>query len=110
MGCRELGIKLSRTAYRHPDGNAFIERLYRTYKEECVWPNEFNSYDEALAAATAWVIDYNEHRSHDSLGRDTVPAEYRSPSTPRTQIRGLTVKQSRGHYANTTWPRDVIDF
>jgi putative transposase len=33
-----LGIKLSRTAYRHPDGNAFIERLYRTLKEECVCP------------------------------------------------------------------------
>ena len=28
-----LGIKLSRTAYRHPDGNAFVERVYRTYKE-----------------------------------------------------------------------------
>jgi putative transposase len=76
--CRELGITLSRTAYRHPDGNAFIERLYRTYKEECVWPNEFNSYEEALAETAAWVIDYNEHRSHDSLGRDIVPAEYRA--------------------------------
>jgi putative transposase len=76
--CRELGIALSRTAYRHPDGNAFIERLYRTYKEECVWPNDFASYEEALAATTAWVIDYNEHRSHDSLGRDVVPAEYRA--------------------------------
>ena len=39
-----LGIKLSRTAYRHPDGNAFAEHLYRTYKEECVWPNEFASF------------------------------------------------------------------
>ena len=76
--CRELGIKTSRTAYRHPDGNAFIERLYRTYKEESVWPNDFNSYEEALTATAAWVIDYNEHRSHDSLGRDTVPAEYRA--------------------------------
>lgn len=75
--CRELGITLSRTTYRHAYGNAFIERLYRTYKE-CVWPNDFNSYDEALAATTAWVIDYSEHRSHDSLGRDTVPAEFRA--------------------------------
>lgn len=76
--CRELGITLSRTAYRHPDGNAFIERLYRTYKDECVWPNDFANYHEALTATAAWVIDYNEHRSHDSLGRDTVPAEYRA--------------------------------
>ena len=75
---RELGIALSRTAYRHPDGNAFIERRYRTDKEECVWPNDFISYDQALAATVAWVIDYNDHRSHDSLGRDVVPAEYRA--------------------------------
>ena len=76
--CAELGITTSRTAYRHPDGNAFIERLYRTYKEECVWIDDFASFDEALAATTAWVIDYNEHRAHDSLGRDTVPIEYRT--------------------------------
>ena len=74
---RALGITLSRTAYRHPDGNAFIERLYRTLKEECVWPNDFASFNEAHAAIAAWVIDYNHHRPHDSLGRDTVPAEAR---------------------------------
>jgi putative transposase len=73
-----LGITLSRTAYRHPDGNAFIERLYRTLKEECVWPNDFASFDEALAAIEARVIDDNNHRPHDSLGRDTVPAEARA--------------------------------
>jgi len=73
-----LGITLSRTAYRHPDGNAFIERLYRTLKDKCVWPNDFASFDEALSAIEAWVIDYNNHRPHDSLGRDTVPAEARA--------------------------------
>lgn len=77
---RALGITLSRTAYRHPDGNAFIERLYRTLKEECVWPNDFQSFEEAHAAIAAWVIDYNHHRPHDSLGRDTVPAEARAPA------------------------------
>lgn len=72
-----LKVRLSRTAYRHPDGNAFIERLYRTLKEECVWPNEFASFDEALAAITAWVLDYNTERPHDSLGQRT-PAEARA--------------------------------
>jgi putative transposase len=73
----QLGITLSRTAYRHPDGNAFIERLYRTLKEECVWPTEFANYHEALAAITVWVEDYNHHRPHDSL-RDRTPAEARA--------------------------------
>lgn len=71
-----LGIKLSRTAYRHPDGNALIERLYKTLKEECVWINEFQSFEDALAAITAWAVDYNTERPHDSLGQKT-PAEAR---------------------------------
>lgn len=72
-----LGIKLSRTAYRHPDGNALIERLYKTLKEECVWINEFQSFDEALAAITEWALDYNTERPHDSLGQRT-PEEART--------------------------------
>jgi len=74
---RALGVKTSRTAYRHPDGNAFVERVYKTYKEECVWPNDFQCYDEALAATTAWVEDYNLERPHMSL-HDRTPAEARA--------------------------------
>ena len=47
---KTLGLTLSRTAYRHPDGNAFIERMFRTLKEEAIWPNEFDSYEQALVA------------------------------------------------------------
>lgn len=75
---KDFGITLSRTAYRHPDGNAFVERLYRTYKEECIWPNDYECFEDALAATAAWVIDYNEERPHSSLGKDTTPAEYRA--------------------------------
>jgi putative transposase len=72
-----LKVKLSRTAYRHPDGNAFIERMFRTLKEEAIWPNEFDSFDQALAAILAWMIDYNHERPHASLGERT-PAEARA--------------------------------
>ena len=75
-------VTLSRTAYRHPDGNAFIERLYRTLKEECVWPNDFASFDEALTAIEAWVLDYNHERPHDSLD-DKTPAEARAQALTR---------------------------
>jgi transposase InsO family protein len=77
---RALGITLSRTPYRHPDGNAFFERLYRTLKEECVWPNDFASFAEAHAAIAAWVIDYNRHRPHDSLsGAPPAPKPVNGP-------------------------------
>jgi putative transposase len=73
----DLGITLSRTAYRHPDGNAFIERVFRTLKEEATWPNEFTCFEEALGAIEAWVLDYNTERPHDSLHNRT-PAEARA--------------------------------
>lgn len=73
----DLGIKLSRTAYRHPDGNAFIERVFRTLKEEAVWPNDFLTFDEAFEAIMIWLDDYNNERPHDSLG-DRTPSEARA--------------------------------
>lgn len=73
----DLRITLSRSAYRHPDGNAFIERVFRTLKEEAIWPNEFGCFEEALAAIEAWVLDYNTERPHDSLN-DRTPAEARA--------------------------------
>lgn len=74
---RDLDIVLSRTAYRHPDGNAFIERMFRTLKEEAIWPNEFDNYHQALEAILAWIEDYNTERPHASLGERT-PAEARA--------------------------------
>jgi putative transposase len=82
---RTLGVKCSRTAYRHPDGNAFIERVYKTYKEECVWPNDFENFEEALAATAVWVEDYNHERPHMSLD-DRTPAETRAEAlTPHNR-------------------------
>ncbi len=82
---RTLGVKCSRTAYRHPDGNAFVERVYKTYKEECVWPNDFDDFDEALTATAVWVDDYNLERPHMSLN-DRTPAETRAEAlTPHNR-------------------------
>ena len=79
-----MQITLSRTAYRHPDGNAFIERVFLTLKEECCWITEFASYQEALAAIQAWVLDYNHNRPHQSLA-DATPAEARAAALTPTK-------------------------
>ena len=62
---------------RPPDGNAFIERMFRTLKEEAVWPNEFDNFDQASDAIRTWMSDYNHERPHASLGERT-PAEARA--------------------------------
>ena len=38
---KTLDLRLSRTAYRHPEVNASIERMFRTLKEGAIWPSEF---------------------------------------------------------------------
>jgi hypothetical protein len=91
-----LNITLSRTAYRHPDGKAFIERVYLTLKEECCWINEFASYEEALATIQAWVLDYK--RPAALIPRRRHPSRSSGSGPDPNQRSGLNVNQDRGHH------------
>lgn len=96
-----LGIRTSRTRYRHPDGNAFIERLYRSLKDEVVWPSDFATYEEALAAITAWITDYTAERPHQALGYRTrprsAPRDQRNRRPELSTPEGVTTLSSRGY-------------
>jgi transposase InsO family protein len=59
-----------------PTGNAVVERVIRTLKEEVVWLRDWESADELRLALADWVVRYNTQRPHQSLGWLT-PAEYR---------------------------------
>ena len=68
-----LGIKQIFTSYDNPRGNAETERMMRTIKEEVVWINEFESFEEARDKIGGWIEgDYNKRYVHSVLG-------YRSP-------------------------------
>jgi putative transposase len=79
-----LGVKLSRTRYRHPDGNALVERIFLSLKREEVWPSEYMSFEQARAAVQAWIDDYNRERPHQSLNYRT-PSEVRAAALTPTQ-------------------------
>jgi len=69
----ELGIQQIFCSYDNPRGNAETERVIRTIKEECLWLNEFSSFEQARAALDEWIReDYNRLYVHSALG-------YRSP-------------------------------
>lgn len=76
-----LGVKLSRTRYRHPDGNALVERIFLSLKQEEVWPQDYASFAEALASVSSWIADYNRQRPHQSL-------KYRTPEEVRREALG----------------------
>jgi putative transposase len=65
---RALGIELFYTHVQAPKQNAYIERFFRTLKEEEVWPNIYNTLAEAQRSIDAFITFYNEQRLHSALG------------------------------------------
>lgn len=76
-----LGIELTCTPYRSPQGNAIVERFFHSLKEECVWHYRFESFHEAERVISDWIRFYNDERLHSRLG-------YRSPKQYR-KLRSL---------------------
>lgn len=58
-----------------PNQNAFIERFNKSYREEVLDANLFNTLADVQEATDEWVEDYNHFRPHESLGR-IPPAQF----------------------------------
>ena len=76
-----LGITHRRTAYNHPEGNSYIERFHRSLKEEEVWLNEYQNFDQAERSIARWIEEYNHDRPHRGLHGRT-PHEERAAFAP----------------------------
>ena len=63
-----LGIKHITTSYSNPKGNADTERIMREFKEEVVYPNEFESFEEAKNEVDRFITFYNNEYPHSALG------------------------------------------
>ena len=70
------GIELRFIQPGKPNQNAFIERFNKSFREEVLNANLFNTLSEAQEAAEIWLTDYNEYRPHESLG-DVPPAMFK---------------------------------
>jgi putative transposase len=66
-----LGITHHRTAYNHPEGNSYIERFHRSLKEEEVWLNEYQNFNQAEQSIARWIEEYNHDRPHRGLHGQT---------------------------------------
>lgn len=63
-----LKINHVTTSYSNPKGNADTERFMRTFKEEVVYPNEFDTFEEAKEAVNNFIRFYNQDYPHSALG------------------------------------------
>jgi putative transposase len=70
------GIELRFIQPGKPNQNAFIERFNKSFREEILDANLFNTLSDAQEAAEIWLEDYNEYRPHESLG-DLPPAVFK---------------------------------
>lgn len=74
-GIRLCDVGLAYTALATPEHNACIERFFRTLKEEEIWPNLYETYEQAVQSIERYIAFYNLERVHSSLGYRT-PADY----------------------------------
>jgi putative transposase len=65
---RLLEVELIRTRVRYPEGNGRCERLIRTIKEEEVWLNVYETYEQARERLARFIEFYNAERIHSALG------------------------------------------
>lgn len=75
-----LGIDHTRTMVNTPKGNAIIERFFRSLKQECVWLNKFQNFNQAKEAIDRWIKEYNEERPHQALDYATPDAFFKEKS------------------------------
>ena len=75
--CRLYGLSQEFITPYTPQQNGLVERFFRSLKEECVWLQNFRSFEEAAKAVKRWIRFYNEERPHQSL-RYMSPAEFRA--------------------------------
>ena len=75
QACALLGIKQIFTSWSNPKGNADIERVIRTLKEDLVWSYDWDNPFAFQRALDKWVDNYNQDYPHQSLDYYN-PCEY----------------------------------
>jgi putative transposase len=80
---KSKGVKISMDGRGRCLDNIFVERLWRTVKQEDIYLNQYSSMTELKTGLTKFFNDYNNYRPHQSLNNLT-PAEVYSGKHKKT--------------------------
>lgn len=69
------GIQISMDGRGRCKDNIWIERFWRTVKQEYVYRYPTDNVSELRTGICEYIMFYNEHRPHQSLGRGMVPSK-----------------------------------
>jgi putative transposase len=80
--CRRWRLDHTLAPVGRPTGNAVVERLILTLKQELLWTRDWDSVAELRLAIEGWIEQYNYQRPHQALCWKT-PAEKRAENLGR---------------------------
>lgn len=72
----EAGVRISMDGRGRYMDNIFIERLWRSLKQEAIYLEEINDGFQARRVIKNWMIFYNSERPHSALDRQTPDDAY----------------------------------
>ena len=78
------GVRLHFIQPGKPVQNAFIESFNGKFRDECLNEHWFLTFQEAQVVIEAWRREYNEERTHSTIG-DMTPLEFINNHHNRTQ-------------------------
>lgn len=84
-----LGIARSPAFHYEPETNGCAEKLIQTLKEQVLWIERFESFEELRARVRRLARDYNEHWLLERHG-------YRTPSETRERLAAIAQRARAG--------------
>lgn len=77
-----LGIQPNVCPPHRPDKNAFVERLNRTYNQECLRVFHPQTLEQVRTVTETFLVHYNTERPHQGLSCDDQPPRVAFPHLP----------------------------
>ena len=81
LWAKRHGVELRFIQPGKPMQNGYVERFNRTYREEVLNSYIFETLGEVRRMTAEWLVRYNEHRPHESLG-NLAPRQYLMAKSP----------------------------